>query len=209
MTSAPRAIDWAGIHRRLGRLKEMIERGGRPEPEERHRILQARARALARPREAAPAGGSLEIVEFCIADERYGLETRFIREVCPLAELTRVPCTPPFVRGILNLRGEIVSVVDLRSFFGLPAHGFCDLDKLIVLEGPEMTFAILADRLEGVGRVPLAGLQEGLPTLNDGRRNYLRGVTGERLVILDGGKLLNDPDMVVNQRVEEAGSLGR
>ena len=202
MTGAPRAIDWPGIHRRLGRLQELIERDGRPAPEERQRILQARARALARPPQEAPAGGSLEIVEFRIAEERYGVETRFVREAIPLTALTHVPCTPPFVLGILNLRGEIVSVVDLRKFFDLPARGLGELNKLIVLEGPEMSFALLADRLDGVSRIPLAGVQEGLPTLSDLRRNYLRGVGPDRLVILDGGRLLGDPGMVVNQQVE-------
>jgi len=61
-------------------------------------ILRARARALARPRERTPvAEASLELLEFRLAQECYALETRYVREVYPLKDLTPLPCTPPFV----------------------------------------------------------------------------------------------------------------
>ena len=66
-------------------------------------ILRERARALSRPRKQAPvAEASLELLEFRLAQESYALETRHVREVYPLKDLTPLPCTPPFVLGIVN-----------------------------------------------------------------------------------------------------------
>src|SRR4051794_13858537 len=93
-------------------------------------ILQARARALARRPEEAPAAGEmLEILEFTLASERYAVENRYVLEVAPLKELTPLPCTPPFVRGIVNVRGRILPVFDLKMFFDLPQKGISDLHR--------------------------------------------------------------------------------
>lgn len=160
-------------------------------------VLKARARALARPPEAAPAGERLELLQFRLAWEDYAVEVRFVREVSLLAQLTPVPCTPPFVLGIVNLHGEIVSVIDLKTFFELPAQGLGDLNRLIVLEGEGMRFGILADAITGLASLPLAELQPALPTLTGLRARYLRGVTPARTVVLDAGLLLADDSLVV------------
>jgi purine-binding chemotaxis protein CheW len=62
------------------------------------------------------ASARLEVVEFLLAQERYGIATRCVREVLPLVELTPLPGVPPFVLGIANVRGQIVSVLDLKRF---------------------------------------------------------------------------------------------
>ena len=97
-------------------------------------ILRARARALARPRErAAVAEASLELLEFRLAQESYALETRHVREVYPLRDLTPLPCTPPFVLGIVNVRGRITPVIDIKKFFDLPDKGLTDLHRIILV----------------------------------------------------------------------------
>jgi purine-binding chemotaxis protein CheW len=62
----------------------------------------------------------IEVVEFLLAHEKYGIESKCVREVYPLKELTPVPCTPSFVRSIINVRGKILSVIDIKKFFELP-----------------------------------------------------------------------------------------
>src|SRR6185369_5807442 len=70
------------------------------------KILRERAKATARvPPDRESTSGLIAIVEFLLADERYGIESVWVREVLPLRDLTPVPCTPPFVLGILNVRG--------------------------------------------------------------------------------------------------------
>jgi purine-binding chemotaxis protein CheW len=170
---------------------------------ETKRILKARAEALARePARARAAAEHIEVVEFVLAYERYAVETRYVREVSPLENLTPLPCTPAFVLGIVNLRGEILSVIDLKKFFELPEKGLTDLNKVIVLEAESMRFGILADAVSGVRRVRVDEIQPSLPTLTGVREAYLKGVTAERMVILDADKLLADERIMVLEQVD-------
>jgi len=124
-----------------------------------------------------------------------------VREVYPLKELTPLPCTPPFVAGIVNVRGQVISVIDIKKFFDLPERGLTDLNKVIILSDGVMEFGILADAVVDVRNIPLEKIQSGLPTLTGIREDYLRGVTAERLVILDAEKLLTDGNIVVHEEV--------
>ncbi len=112
-----------------------------------------------------------------------------------------MPCTPPFIAGVINLHGQIVAVVDLRKFFELPARGLTDLDRVIVLAGGGSELGLLADSVVGVRRVTLADLQEGLPTLTGIRERFLRGITGQMLAVLDGASLLGDAGLKVDEKV--------
>ena len=166
-------------------------------------ILRARARALARPPEHAPASATLlEVLEFGLAQERYALEIRYVREVYPLKDLTPLPCTPPFVLGIVNVRGRILPVLDLKKFFELPEQGLTDLHRIILLEGNGLELGLLADATVGVRSIPADSLQASLPTLTGIRSDYLKGVTAEGLVLLDVAHVLADPRIIVHEEVE-------
>jgi purine-binding chemotaxis protein CheW len=165
-------------------------------------ILKKRAVALAvEPKEDGTEKDLIEIVEFLLADEYYAIESLFISEVYPLKDLTPIPCTPAFVVGVINMRGTILSVIDLRAFFELPNKGLSDLNKVIVLNDGVMEFGILADVICGVRLISVKSLQPSLPTLTNIRADYLKGVSEDRLVVLDGGKILGDQRMIVHDDV--------
>lgn len=166
-------------------------------------ILRARALALARVPETAPdRSGQMEILEFRLAHERYAVETRSVHEVQPLKDLTPLPGTPAFVRGIVNVRGRILGVLDLKRFFGLPEQGIGDLHRIILVRGGDLEFGLLADSIVGVRFLPTESLQPALPTLTDIRADYLKGVTADRLVVLDLARLVADPRIVVQDDPE-------
>jgi len=165
---------------------------------EKARTLRERARALAREPEGIEEDEShLEVVVFMLAHERYALELTHIREVYPLKELTPLPGTPDFVLGIINVRGQILSIIDIKRFFELPEKGLTNLNQVIILESEEMEFGILADEILGTKSIPASAIQASLPTLTGIRADYLKGVTGDRVVILDGEKIVSDEKMVV------------
>jgi purine-binding chemotaxis protein CheW len=194
--------DWHEILRRLAVIEAAIEEEFLPSPEEERRILRERAQLLAvEPRRGAAADEILETVEFELGGERYAFPLEQVREVSMLRGLTPVPCTPSFVLGIINLRGEIRTVIDLKKFFELPDAGLTELNKIIVIAHGGARLGVLADAIRGVRRVPLAELQPSLPTLTDVRAAYLRGVTPDRLVVLDAGKILSDSRTVVDEEV--------
>jgi purine-binding chemotaxis protein CheW len=166
-------------------------------------ILRARARALARPPERlAAADAVFELLEFRLAQERYALESRWVREVSAFKELTPLPCCPPFVLGIVNVRGRILPVLDIKRFFDLPEKGLTDLHRIILVGGNGLELGLLADAIVGVRSIPAADLQPALPTLTGVRSEYLKGVTAERLVVLDLARILADPKIIVHEEVE-------
>ena len=197
------SIDWSAVHRRLQSVNAAIERAVSPSVGEKNSILKQRARILSQEARNNEAGEEyIEILEFLLAQERYGIETRHIREVYPLKELTPLPSTPPFVLGVVNARGRIVPVVDIKTIFGLPDRGLTDLNKLIIVRANGMELGLLADTIAGVRRVPLQGIQPSLPTLSGIRADYLKGVTKERLVIIDAEKMLLDEKLLVHGDLE-------
>lgn len=195
-------LDWSKVRRRVEAAQALLERGWAHSPEEKKALLKARAKALAQEAgQQKDAGALIDIVEFSLAYENYGLETKYVREVYPLRELTPLPATPPFVLGVVNLRGQMLSIIDLKRFFDLPEKGLGDLNKIIVLRNERMEFGILADFIIGIRLIPAQALQPSLPTLTGIRAEYLRGVTGERLAILDAAKILSDKKIVVHEEV--------
>ncbi len=201
--AAPKAkkatVDWHTVHQRLNAAHAATESMGAPNAEETRRILKARAQVLAREPESTEVAERLEVVEFMLAYETYAIESRYVREVYPLENLTPLPCTPAFVLGIVSVRGEIVSVIDIKKFFDLPEKGLTNLNKVIVLQSQDMIFGVLADAILGVRHLSLAEIQPSLPTLTGIREKYLRGVTPERIVVLDAEKLMLDEKIIVHE----------
>jgi purine-binding chemotaxis protein CheW len=171
--------------------------------EEKQQILKARARALAQePGKPAEPEEYLTVLEFSLARERYALEISFIREVYPLQEFTPLPGTPSFILGLINVRGQILPIVDLKKFFNLPELGLSDLNKVIILRRGPLEVGLLADAIAGVRQVPLSEVQATLPTLEGLSHDYLKGITSEALIILDADKILADPRLIVHEEVE-------
>jgi purine-binding chemotaxis protein CheW len=200
-TDDTRSVNWKEIRRRLEKVRAVIEEGWVPGPEEEKTILKQRAQALAKEQIKEDREERMEIVEFLLARERYGIETSYVREVYPLNDLMPVPCTPPFVLGVINVRGQIISVIDIKKFFDLPDKGLGDLNKVIILKSEAMEFGILADEIVGIGKLLEEDLQSSLPTLTGIREEYLKGIAKDRTVVLAAERLLADRKLVVNEQV--------
>lgn len=195
--AAHTGIDWGQILSRLALAAAALESVAKPDAARKAEILKARALVLARePLQALPSGYNLEIVEFALAYERYALASAFVREVHPLRDITVLPGTPAFLAGIVNVRGQIVSVVDLKRLFDLPPRGLTDLNKVIILDDGKMVFGLLVDAVVGVYRLLLEDIQPAVPTLTGVRAQFVQGVTAQRMIVLDAAKLLADPTMV-------------
>lgn len=152
MTAVPesKSFDWGEIRRRIEETSKGA--GGAVDADTERKILAERARALARRVEGEDRGETLQVVEFSLASERFGIEMSFVREVYPLRDLVQVPCTPGFIRGIVNVRGRLISVTDLKTFFDLPNEGLGEMNRIIIVAAGGMETGILADRWRGSGR---------------------------------------------------------
>jgi len=200
--SAPtKNIDWSKIHNHLKQLEKNIEKGFEPTSMEKKNILQIRSKVLAKDTAVKKPSEKeyLEVAEFLLSYEKYALEIKYIHEVCSLKELTEIPGTPPFILGVMNFHGQILSIIDLRNFFDLPVKGLTELNKVMVLHNNETEFGILADELLEVRQIPKNEIQPSLPTLTGIRADYLKGITKDRIVILDALKLLSDDKIKIKE----------
>ena len=193
------AVDWAAVRSRLERVASVTGGSGMDEADCRL-VLKGRAEALAQLAVARDdESPTIQVLEFLIAGERYAVDTASVREVYPLKEITPVPGAPGFVLGVISVRGRICSVVDLGQIFGLTPGERGTEAMAVVLRGPKMEFAIVADEVAGMRRISTAALQTSLPTLTGARQKYLRGVTPERVAVLDAQRLLADDALVVRE----------
>jgi purine-binding chemotaxis protein CheW len=140
----------------------------------------------------------ITVVAFQLAGELYGIEVRHIRMVYGVKDLTHIPGVPDFISGIINMRGEIISVVDLKKLLDLSIQKAFDQGQVIILNSFDMELGIGVDKVLGVMRIPENDIQPKLPTLTGIRALYLKGVARDGLVILDGEKILTDKHMIIH-----------
>ncbi len=161
-------------------------------------MLKTRARELAkRPAEEDASVRLVDIVEFTLGLERYAFPSSTVREVFHLTEITPLPSLPPFVLGITNVRGRILSVIDIRRLLDLGDKGLSNLNRAIILYDGSMELAVLADEVVGVYASDSNKWQKTMPTFVGKCEEYLGGVTKDRVVVIDVEKLLKSKDLLV------------
>jgi purine-binding chemotaxis protein CheW len=173
--------------------------------EEKKRIFRERARRLAKKRDTDTEihEDYVQVIEFLLGSERYAVEVGFVREVYTLRDLTPVPCTPPYVLGIINVRGQVVSVTDMKVLFDLPRKAIDNHSRVLILNGSGMEMGILVDTVFGEQRIPVDLIQSQMPAPKSIRQEYVRGVTRDRLVLLDAERILSDDRIIVHEEVGE------
>ena len=173
------------------------------EPEAVARILQARARALAQvpPAEAAEGGLLTQVVVFALGQERYAVQATFVQGIYFVEDLTPVPGTPDFVVGVMNVRGRILSVLDIHRFMGLAGVEIDDDALVAVVHAAGLEVGILVSRVLQVRPLSLGELEPALPTATRIAAEYTRGITPDLLVLLDLEALLGTKRIIVQEKV--------
>jgi len=190
------------IDTRLEQTGRTLEADGNLPPEKVERILRDRAQALAKPLEEAPVRTEeLELLVFSLAPERYGIETAHVLDVFPLLGLTPVPHTPPFVLGVVNHRGRILPLLDLRRLFQLPGQATAERGRVVAVNAGGMTFGIFADAVAGTALVAVQDVSAHPVTVAGDHRAIFRGVTEQMVAVLDLEALARDRRIMVNDEV--------
>ena len=199
-------IDWDAVKRKLAQPAFTSGGASSLSREATRAILAERARLLARVPLAPPAVTEvLSVLTFTLGHERYAIESRFLREIVRVTDVTPVPETPGFFAGVTNVRGEILALVDLRKLFGLAVTGLTDLSRIVVLGLERAELGLLADAAHEVTTLRReALLQPPGPVAGIGP-DYLLGVTEDALIVLDGEALLADPRLFVGSEADHAG----
>jgi len=202
-------LNWQEAYTRLEQIHQALEAGGNLPPEEVRRILRDRALRLAKPLEEATAPTEvLDLLAFSLGGERYGIETAHVLEVIPFRELTPVPGTPSFVLGVVNHRGRILPVLDLRRLLNLAGQGIPERSRVVVVEAGGMTFGIFTDAVAGTMQGGAHELASPPVALTGDREAFIRGVTGGMVAVLDLEALARDRRMGVTEEVGKTGAGG-
>ncbi|HTX74032.1 MAG TPA: chemotaxis protein CheW [Rectinemataceae bacterium] len=144
-----------------------------------------------------------KMVTFSLAGKEYGIDIMSVKEIAKAGRFTYVPNAAPFVRGVYNLRGEIISVIDLRIFFHLPAERKEEeaLESLIILRVEEHVFGVIVDAIDKVVAIASSSIQPPHPIFGDINVKYIKGIVenaGKLYIILDVEKIFA-PDRAEEQ----------
>lgn len=129
---------------------------------------------------------TFHLVTFQLGREEYGIEISSVQEIIRATDITPVPGAPSHVRGVINLRGKIIPVVDLRTRFSLPQVETSDAQRIVVVELRDKRIGMLVDSVSQVIKIP-AGVVEEMPEeAISVDENFIRGVgkLAERLIII-------------------------
>jgi purine-binding chemotaxis protein CheW len=165
-------------------------------------ILQERARKISGKRSGNHLAQEemITVVEFNLMPENYAIDEFFVSEVILLKELTTIPGVPSFVAGITNIRGKIISVVNLKIFLGITTKGITDLNRIIVLKHKQMEFGILADSILGTKTINTSALSPAPITVQGAAAGFVKGITSDGMIVLDGGNILSTKSIIINQK---------
>ncbi len=226
-----RTLDWEDIRQRIVAANAALTKLDEISPEMLQQVWARRAALLAQALPQEDEAEQIELVLVRLGREVYGLDAQYVFSIKPAELITRVPRVPDWVTGVVNLRGRILSVIDLRRYFGLPPvesegnEGNNDgkndhdvprmpaerTDHLVVVQTPDMEIALLADEVLAVKSVPVSHIQDATGTVRGLRPEYVRGIVAQEdgatddpspmFVVLDLPAMLADERLIVHEDV--------
>jgi purine-binding chemotaxis protein CheW len=159
--------------------------------------------------------GISQYLTFCIGDEEYAVGILRVKEIIQYEEVTRVPATPPWIRGVMNLRGSVVPVVDLAAKFGIGARPVSRTTCIVILEvsldGQQSVMGILADSVDQVIELAASEIRPAPAFGTRIRVDFLSGMAalGKRFaLILDIDRLLSVDELLVATQAHVSSAAG-
>ena len=127
-----------------------------------------------------------QLVTFSLGEEEFGVDIMKVQEIIRIPPITQVPNAPAYVEGVINLRGNIIPVVNLRKRFCMPSGEETDLSRIVVLQFDGKVFGVRVDGVTEVLRLDSNSIEPPPPVALGMDAHYIRGVgkIGERLLIL-------------------------
>jgi len=164
------------------------------------KILQKRTELLAQnltEQQAQVNQQELECLVFSSGGIQYAIEKEYVQEMHRQVSPLPVPCTPDFVKGIVNIRGSILSVNDLGLFLGHPALLSQTAVPLFKLQDHQLSLGILADSIDDIRALALSDIFPFEQPEHPRLKKYLLGLTAQMLYVLDAHAILSDPELIV------------
>ena len=139
----------------------------------------------------------LQWVTFKLQEETYGINVMQVQEVLRYPDIAPVPGAPDYVMGIINLRGNVVTVIDTRARFGLPPSEVTDNSRIVIIESERQVIGIMVDSVAEVVYLKQSEIDTAPNVGTDESAKFIQGVSnrdGELLILVDLNKLLSDDE---------------
>jgi purine-binding chemotaxis protein CheW len=147
----------------------------------------------------AVLGKQTKQVIFKLGNEEYGLDIMLVNAIEKYVDLVRIPNAPTYIRGIINLRGDIIPVFSLRKKFGLPEKEIDNNTKLIVTKTHDILMAYEVDEVKEILEIPLSNISETPVIVKGPDTAYMKAVAninGRMLVLLDHNGIISETEKV-------------
>ncbi len=144
----------------------------------------------------------IQLVSFVIDEVEYGVDILSVHEILRIPEITRLPNTPPFIKGVINLRGNVLPVVDIRNRFGFPRGKLTDLTRIIVIETADKQVGLLVDNVHQVVRIPDTHVDPPSDLLEGVSEEFILGIgrlKDRLIVILNTSNIIFDGEELEEQ----------
>ena len=151
--------------------------------------------------------GERQLVVFDLNDEAYGVDISQVREIIRMQEITRVPRAPEFIEGVINLRGKVIPVVDLRARFSMPDTDRNEEHRIVVVDVDGQDIGMVVDAVTEVSRIPSSSIEPPSSVITTDDSEYLTGIvkTDDKLIILlDIAKVISDSEATALAEVQES-----
>jgi len=135
-----------------------------------------------------------QLVIFELANEVYGVDIGRVQEIIRMTTITRLPRAPEFVEGVINLRGKVIPVVDLKKRFGLQESERTKASRIVVVDVGDHTIGMVVDAVSEVLRVSSSSVEPPSPVVTTIESDYIRGIAkleGRLIILLDLDKVLS------------------
>jgi len=154
--------------------------------------------------ESSEIAGTMQIVSFHLADEVFGVAITKVREIILMCNITQVPQTPHYVKGLINLRSTVIPVIDLRSLFGLAESDHGQQSRIMVMQVGSRTVGIIVDGVDEVLRISNKDIAPPPPTVSGLGNEYLEGLVRleeQLLILLDIDKVLGEESQALDAAI--------
>ncbi|HVO39690.1 MAG TPA: chemotaxis protein CheW [Spirochaetia bacterium] len=153
-----------------------------------------------------------QFISFSVGDEEYGLELLRVKEVIRVREITWLPKAPSFVKGIINLRGDVIPIIDLRDKFGLEAKEATANTRVIVVEVEGKLMGMIVDSASQVVRIPADQIDPPPPVLGGFSQEFITGVgkmEDKLIILLNIDRILSSEEKVELRKMERSIGAGK
>jgi len=138
-----------------------------------------------------------KFLTFVLADEEYGIEIRYVTEIIGMQKITEVPDVPSYIRGVINLRGKVIPVMDVRLRFGLPERPYDERTCIVVINVAEQAVGLIVDRVSEVLDIPKSEIEPPPQVKKGSGSRFIEGLgkVGDTVkILLNAEKLLFDEE---------------